>query len=44
MKPDQISGELNGEFFLETFRYFSDNKTFTGYKTNPFIPTKWDKV
>jgi len=40
LKTDQISGELNGEFFLEALWYFSDNKTFTGYKTNPGIPTK----
>jgi len=39
LKTSQISGELNGEFFLEVFRYLSDNEIFTGYKTNPGIPT-----
>jgi hypothetical protein len=38
LKTGQISGELNGEFFLEIFRYCSDNKTLAGYKTNPGIP------
>jgi len=31
LKSGQILGELNGEFFQETFRYFSDNKILTGW-------------